>query len=106
MAMRGTLIECPHCGNHVQDTKQQYIDCRFCGKRFMRGTVAKEKEEALRRTMILDLTDSLQKKKAIILAGKIFGGLFLVLMLILLFSDEFTMTEMILTLIFTVNAIV
>jgi Flp pilus assembly protein TadB len=100
MAVRGGLIECPHCGNHVQDTKQEYIDCRFCGKRFKRGTVGKEKEEELRRNMVMDLSDKIQKMKAVIFAGKIVGLIFLVLGIILLFSDALTLIQILLMVIF------
>jgi uncharacterized membrane protein YvbJ len=106
MGVQAGLIACPHCGNHVQDTKQQHIDCSFCGKRFQRGTIAKEKEEEIRRTMVLDLTDSIQKKKVIILAGKIFGGLFLLLFFILLFSEAFTIFEIIIAVVLLVNGVV
>jgi len=106
MGVRAGIIECPHCGNHLQDTKQEYIDCRFCGKRFKRGTVAKEKEEELRRTIILDLSDKIQKQKAVILSGRVFGALFLVIFFIMLFSEEFTIFEIVLTLILVINGAV
>ena len=106
MGVRAGIIECPHCGNHLQDTKQEYMDCRFCGKRFKRGTVGKEKEEAMRREMLLNLSDKIQKMKTIVLAGKIFAFLFLMLTLILLFSDEFDLIQILLTVGFIANAIV
>jgi len=89
MGVRAGIIECPHCGNHLQDTRQEHIDCRFCGKRFKRGTVGKEKEEAMRRDMVMDLSDKIQKRKSVIFAGKVFGLLFIVMAVILLFSEEF-----------------
>jgi uncharacterized membrane protein YvbJ len=89
MGVRAGLIECPHCRNHLQDTKQEYIDCSFCGKRFKRGTIGKEKEEEMRRTMVMDLSDKIQKMKAIIFAGRIFGFLCILLGVIMLFSKEF-----------------
>jgi DNA-directed RNA polymerase subunit RPC12/RpoP len=106
MGISGGLLECPHCSNHVQDTKQEYIDCRFCGKRFKRGAIAKEKEEELRRTMVLDLSDTVTKMNAVISAGKMFGGLFLVMFIILLFSKEFGTIEILLTVSFLTNGLV
>ena len=105
MGVRAGIIECPHCGNHLQDTKQEFIDCRFCGKRFKRGTVGKEKEEAMRRDMVMDLSDKIQKRKSVIFAGKIFGLLFIVMAVILLFSEEFTLIQIILTIAFLANGI-
>lgn len=105
MGVRAGIIECPHCGNHLQDTKQEFIDCRFCGKRFKRGTVGKEKEEAMRRDMVMDLSDTIQKRKSVIFAGKVFGLLFIVMTIILLFSEEFTLVQIILTVVFLANGI-
>ncbi|WP_455392112.1 hypothetical protein [[Eubacterium] cellulosolvens] len=105
MGVRAGIIECPHCGNHLQDTKQEYIDCRFCGKRFKRGMVGKEKEEAMRRDMIMDLSDTIQKRKVVIFAGKVFGFLFLLLTLILMFSEAFTIEVIILTVLFLANGL-
>ena len=90
MGVRAGLVECPHCGNHLQYTKQEYINCRFCGKSFRRGTIAKEKEEELRRNMVLDLSDDIAKMKIVSSLGLLFGVLFLILGLILLFLEVFT----------------
>jgi hypothetical protein len=106
MGVQAGIIECPHCGNHLQDTKQETMDCRFCGKRFNRGTIGKEKEEAMRRDMLLDLTDKVQKYKVIILAGKIFGALFLAFTIIFMFAEELTMIEIGLLIAFLVNGFV
>jgi hypothetical protein len=106
MGVRAGLIECPHCRNHLQDTKQEYIDCSFCGKRFKRGTIGKEKEEEMRRTMVMDLSDKIQKMKAIIFAGRIFGFLCILLGVIMLFSKEFELIQIILTVAFFVNGLV
>ena len=100
MGVRAGIIECPHCGNHLQDTRQEHIDCRFCGKRFKRGTVGKEKEEAMRRDMVMDLSDKIQKRKSVIFAGKVFGLLFIVMAVILLFSEEFTLIQIIFIVVF------
>ena len=105
MGVRAGIIECPHCGNHLQDIKQEYIDCRFCGKRFKRGTLGKEKEESMRRDMVMDLSDKIQKRKVLVFAGKVFGFLFIVLTVILLFSEAFTLFQIILTVIFLANGI-
>jgi hypothetical protein len=105
MGVRAGIIECPHCGNHLQDTRQEYIDCRFCGKRFKRGTVGKEKEEAMRRDMVMDLSDKIQRRKVVIFAGRIFGSLFIVMTIILLFSEAFSLVQIILTIVFLANGI-
>lgn len=105
MGVRAGIIECPHCGNHLQDTRQEYIDCRFCGKRFKRGTVGKEKEEAMRRDMVMDLSDKIQRRKVVIFAGRIFGSLFIVMTIILLFSEAFSLVQIILTVVFLANGI-
>ena len=104
MGVRAGIIKCPECGAHLQDTKQEYIDCRHCGKRFQRGS-AKEKEEELRRTMVLDLSDKVQKMKVIISSGKMFGILFIILGIIMLFSEVFEFTEILITILFMGNGI-
>ena len=105
MAFSGALIECPYCGNHVQDTKQEYINCRFCGKSFKRGTIAKEKEEELRRNMVLDLSDEIAKMKVISSVGQVFGTIFIIFFIILLFSDVFLIIQLVLTVIFLANGV-
>lgn len=104
--MPAGFIECPHCGNHVQDTKGEYINCRFCGKSFKRGTIAKEKEEEMRRQMVLDLSDDIQKIKTISGVGKLFGILFIIFGIVLLFSEVFEFFELLLTVIFLANGFV
>ena len=104
MAVRAGLIKCPFCSSHLQDTKQEYIDCKYCGKRFRRGS-AKEKEEEMRRKMVLDLSDDIQKMKATVFAGKIFGGFLLIFGALWLFSNVFEMIEIILTALFFGNGI-
>lgn len=105
MGVRAGIIKCPSCGAHLQDTRQEHIDCRYCGKRFTRGA-AKHKEEELRRNMILDLSDNVQKMKAVISAGKIFGAIFIFLGVIWLFSKVFEFTEIMITSLFFINGIV
>ena len=105
MAVRAGIVECPHCGNHLQDTRQEFIDCRFCGKRFKRGTLGKEKEEQLRRDMLLDLSDKIQKEKVIIFTGRIFGAVFLIFFILYLFSEALYIFEIILIIAFLVNGI-
>ncbi len=104
MGVRAGIIECPFCKSHLQDTKQESIDCRFCGKRFRRGS-SKEKEEELRRTMVLELSDKTQKMKAVISTGKMVGPIFIILGSLFLFSKVFELTEMLLTVIFIVNGL-
>jgi uncharacterized Zn-finger protein len=105
MAVRAGLIKCPFCTAHLQDTKQEFIDCKYCGKRFKRGA-AKDKEEELRRNMVLDLSDKIQKMKVIISASKIFGGLFILLGVIWLFSEVFEFFEIMVTSLMFINGIV
>ena len=50
--------------------------------------------------MILDLSDKLQKMKAVVFAGKIVGSMFFILGIILLFSEAFTFMEILLTVLF------
>lgn len=99
MGVRAGIIKCPFCKSHLQDTRQEFIDCRFCGKRFKRGT-AKEEEEELRRNMVLDLSDKVNKMKTIISAGKIFGLIFLLFGVLMLFSRIFDFMELIITVAF------
>ena len=103
MATRAGIVVCPFCDAHLQDTKQEYIFCQFCGKNFKRGTIAKEKEEELRRNMVLDLSDSVQKMKTVSYIGMMFGALFIILGLPWLFSEIFEVTEILLMLIFFIN---
>ena len=105
MGVRAGIIECPFCKSHLQDTKQEYINCKHCGKRFSRGTV-KEEEDKLRRNMVLDLSDQVQKMKALISAGKMFGAVLILLGVLLLFSNVFELYEILLTVAFLANGIV
>ena len=105
MSVRAGIIKCPFCDAHLQDTRQEFIDCRYCGKRFKRGA-AKEREESLRRNMVLDLSDKIQKMKAVITAGRIFGALFIILGIIFLFSKIFELIEILITVSFIVNGLV
>ena len=105
MAVRAGIIECPDCNAHLQDTRQEYMTCHKCGNRFNRATVAKEKEGAVRRKMILDLSDSTKKMKVIGMYGKMFGAFFIILGIIWLFSEIFGLVEIILTVVFFVNGI-
>jgi DNA-directed RNA polymerase subunit RPC12/RpoP len=105
MAVRAGIVKCPFCSAHLQDTKQEFIDCKYCGKRFKRG-IAKEKEEELRRNMVLDLSDKVQKMKVIMSAGKIFGILFIILAVIWLFSEAFEFMEIAVFSMLIVNGVV
>jgi hypothetical protein len=104
MSVRAGIIKCPFCGSHLQDTKQEFISCKYCSKRFRRGS-AKEKEEEMRRTMVLDLSDDIQKMKAIIFSGKVFGSFLMIFGAIWLFSNVFEIIEIMITALFLGNGI-
>ncbi len=104
MGIESGLIECPFCKSHLQDTKQEYVDCRYCGKRFRRGST-KEKEEELRRTMVLELADKTQKMKVVISAGKMVGPIFIIFGVLFIFSNVFELFELLLMVIFIANGV-
>ncbi len=104
MGVRAGIIKCPFCNAHLQDTRQEFIDCRYCGKRFRRGS-AKDKEEELRRNMVMDLSDQVQKMKVIMTSGRMFGAILLILGVIMLFSEVFEFFEILITVLFMGNGI-
>ncbi len=102
MAVQTTVIKCPFCNQHLSDTKQEYITCQFCGKRFKRAEIQKAAEEEMRRNLILDLNDEVKRQKTIKKVGYGIGILFLIFGMILHFSSVFEVMEWILFLIFII----
>ena len=100
MAVQTTVIKCPFCNQNLSDTKQEFIICSFCGKRFKRGTIHKEKEELIRRNMILNLNDEIKKQKAVKRIGTSIGIVFIIIGMFLHFSSVFETMEIILFVIF------
>jgi len=102
MAVKTVVIKCPFCNQHLSDTKQEWIICTFCGKRFKRAEIQKAKEEEMRRNMILDLNDQIKKEKTGKKVGYAIGGIFFVLAMAMQFLQVFEIMEWILFLVMIV----
>jgi hypothetical protein len=106
MAVKTVVIKCPFCNQHLGDTKQEWIICTFCGKRFKRAEIQKAKEEEMRRNLILDLNDEIKKEKTGKKIGYTIGGLFFVFAMALQFMQVFEIIEWLLFIIMIVIGLV
>ena len=93
MGVQTVVIKCPFCNQHLSDTKQEWIICNFCGKKFKRAEIQKAKEEEMRRNMILDLNDQIKKEKTSKKVGYTIGALFFVFAMAMQFLLVFEITE-------------
>ncbi len=99
MGVQTVVIKCPFCNQHLSDTKQEWIICNFCGKKFKRAEIQKAKEEEMRRNMILDLNDQIKKEKTSKKVGYTIGALFFVFAMAMQFLQVFEIIEWLLFLV-------
>ena len=95
MALRPGMIKCSNCSRNLEDTFQEFIICPYCGKRTNREEAISSSEEEVRRRLIWDISDNIRKFKMIRNLGYALGPVLIILAILVLFSNIFTLIHQI-----------
>jgi hypothetical protein len=85
------MIKCGNCGRMLEDTFQEHIICRYCGKKTNREEALSNSEEEIRRRVIWDISDNIRKYKLMRNVGFGIGPVLLFIAFLFLFSNVFTL---------------
>ena len=94
MGMRAGTIKCSNCHRMLPDTYHEEIICTYCGKRTNRAEAIATSEEEVRRKQIWDISDKIRKYKVMRNIGFAFGPVLMIVGIVILFSNIFTLLEM------------
>jgi len=94
MGMRAGTIKCSNCHRMLPDTYHEEIICTYCGKRTNRAEAIASSEEEVRRKQIWDISDNIRKYRVMANIGFIFGPVLILIGIMILFSNIFTLLEM------------
>jgi hypothetical protein len=106
MAPTQGKINCPFCSRELDDSKEPYIQCRFCGKKFRRLDIFNDDEKSMRQSLIIDLSTEMSKLRITKNVASVIGTLCLLCAVIILFAEEALLVHWLLIAFFVLLTIV
>ncbi|MCD6110787.1 MAG: hypothetical protein J7K08_03810 [Thermoplasmata archaeon] len=107
MKPKSKMVKCPRCGKMILDTGGETVTCKYCGALLPRSEIEEQRDEELERKLeIVRLKWEIDALKTKARVTQIFGVVFFVIGVAMLFADVFQVLQIVLTLLLLVSGVV